>query len=153
MNSIIDGEHTLQDVISDDYYTQDATVTVNGKTTQYYKGDPKGLKIYCRRYGNVVCVSCGNGNLQKAHNAVKNSDGTITYVEEDHYDGNTGNGSYIAILPEAYRPPALLSVTEFKDNSRVRIMSDGRIQCFVSKANNANVIFTATYIVDDPIAA
>ena len=93
----------------------------------YTGGEADGVNIHCRRYGNVICISCGDGELKSAYAAK----------------------ATIATLPEAFCPPALLSVTDFGTNgTRVRIKADGSIQTWAAKAAGDSVIFTATYVVD-----
>lgn len=104
--------------------------TIKTKISDHYNsgGEADGVNIHCRRYGNVVCISCGDGSLKSAYAAK----------------------ATIATLPEAFRPPALLSVTDFgTDGTRVRIMSGGGIQPFAAKSAGDTVIFTAVYVVDD----
>lgn len=110
-----------QSTIHTDYTTQETI------SDHYTGGEADGVQIHCRRYGNVVCISCGDGTLKSAYAAK----------------------ATIATLPEGFRPPALLSVTDFgTSGTRVRIMGSGSIQPFAAKDAGDTVIFTATYVVD-----
>ena len=89
---------------------------------------PNGIIVECRRYGNVVTVSCGTGTLKRSFYA--------------HGD--------VLTLPSKYWPSSLISSPDYGTNgTRVRITPTGALQTWAGKAVGDNILFTATYVVDD----
>lgn len=89
---------------------------------------PNGAIIECRRYGNVVNISCGTGALSRAFTA--------------HSD--------VVTLPSEYWPSSLISTPDYGTNgTRVRITNGGAVQTWAAKARGDNLIFSACYVVDD----
>lgn len=102
--------------------------TYGGKISDHYtSGEADGLNIYYRRYGNVVCVWCSDGEVVNAIAAK----------------------GVLATLPEGFRPPAFINATDFGSNgTRIRIRSSGNIETMAAKSSGNTVIFSITFMVD-----